>query len=178
MSPVIELDNAFVIVQRVSGGEKGYRSLEEVKDLIKPELTMRLKALKIREKLAGMQSGDLAAMAKSYGPGATSSTASGITFANPMAAGIGNEPFVVGKIFGLAPGTTSQPIIGDNGVFIIRLDALTEAPPVDEVSLNNNRNSLRNAKRGNIFNKVYYGLEELGKVEDLRYLNEVPAIAR
>lgn len=174
VSPVIEVENAFVVAQKISGGGKGYKDLEEVKKEIEGEVIASMKARMILEKLSAIQAADLDAMSKAYGPGAVVETAQNITFANPMAAGIGNEPYVIGKIFGMKPGTTSGPIAGQNGVFVIRLDGMTESPAPAEDALAGVRTSLRATKKQSFFNKVYYGLEELGNVQDNRYVREAP----
>ena len=54
-------------------------------------------------------------------------TAEGITLASSRLGAAGNEPAVIGTAFTLEPNTTSAPIVGNNGVYIISVTNKTTA---------------------------------------------------
>ncbi|MCH7535359.1 MAG: SurA N-terminal domain-containing protein [Bacteroidetes bacterium] len=53
-------------------------------------------------------------------------TAVGVSFSSDQISTIGPEPVVVGTTFGLEEGETSQPVKGNEGVFIILLESIQE----------------------------------------------------
>lgn len=74
------------------------------------------KAALIKETIAGKSIEEAASQYK-----AAIDTAANVTFSASFIPGLGNEPKVVGRAFGLTQGQTSAPIEGNNGVYIIKI---------------------------------------------------------
>lgn len=166
---VIETDNAYVIARIEAKGKKGFRSLEEVKAEIEPEVRRLAKARYIAGKLASAGGGDLTAIATAYGGGASSGQATGLRFTSNDVQGIGTEPKVVGRAFGLEAGAVSKPIIGNSGVYVIKADGFTEATPLDDVVKEFQKQTLRQTKSNDAVNASYQGMIDIADVEDRRY---------
>lgn len=167
---ILDADNALVIAKVITKGGDGYASLEEVREQIAPEVLKYVKAKTIKDKLASASgSGDLAAIASAYGAGATTGSAQNLRFANSFVNGLGQEPKVVGRAFGLVQGTTSEPIVGSGGVYLIRVDGITDAPDLDEATMTFQRQSLAQTKQNNTVNAAANGLRDIAKVKDYRY---------
>ena len=81
--------------------------------------------LKGEKALSDIGSSDLAQVARDYG--VSVDTVSGLNLLNSFVAGLGNEPKVIGAAFALENGQTSEPILGNSGVFILKTINKTEA---------------------------------------------------
>lgn len=165
-SEILEAENAFVIATLVSKREQGVKSLEEIKAQLQPEASKRKKAEMISAKLQG--GGDPAALAQSYGQGATSTSAQNLKFVNPTIGG-SREPYVVGRAFGLQQGQTSAPIRGESGVYVVRVDQVNAPAEVNEGILAFQKSTLQSTKSSTIMNNSMTGLREIAKVKDYRY---------
>lgn len=165
---MIEADNAFVIAKLEYKGERGYASVDNLKDNMEFEMAVRnwVKAKQIKAKLTGT---DLASMASSYGVGATTGQARSLRMASSDVQGIGAEPKVVGRAFGLQPNAVSKPIAGNTGVFVIKLDAIAEPAPMDELNKMIQASTLKDAKANQTINALFMGIRELAEIRDLRY---------
>ncbi len=104
-----------------------------------------------------------------YGAGAFVSNATDITFESQSIPSIGNDPYVIGRICGMKKGTTSKPIVGKNGVYIVQVSEVTEPVALDE-------NSLKGAKKGQaqngqsqLRNRINQALLKMADVKDERW---------
>ncbi len=167
---LIEADDAFVIAKIEYKGEKGYAGLEGLKDNAEFELAVRnrVKAKQIKAKL-GNGGADLQAMASTYGVGATTGAAKGLRMASSDVQGIGAEPKVVGRAFGLAPNAISKPLAGNSGVFVVKLDAINEPAAMDELNKMIQTQTLKQGKAEQTVNALFMGMRELAEIRDLRY---------
>ncbi|MBU3926638.1 MAG: peptidyl-prolyl cis-trans isomerase, partial [Bacteroidetes bacterium] len=81
--------------------------------------------------------------------------------------GYGAENQVIGSVFGLPDGKVSQPIIGNAGVFMVRLNSLTKA--AEPASLDQVINTMQNAFKQSIDQEqAYRALEESLNLVDNR----------
>jgi peptidyl-prolyl cis-trans isomerase D len=95
----------------------GVPKVENIKEEIAPKVYNLKKAEVIKSKINGT---DLSAIAGSFE--AKVDTALNINFNSSYLAGIQkNEPKVIAAAFNLNPGQVSQPIVGDHGVFVVKL---------------------------------------------------------
>lgn len=167
---LIETEGAFVVAKVDYKGDRGYGSADDLKDNFEFETGLRnwVKAKQIKAKL-GAGGGDLQAMASAYGVGATVGAAKGLRFASNDVQGLGAEPKVVGRAFGLQPGTVSKPIAGNSGVFVVKLEAIQEPAPMDEMSKMMQTMSLTNSKADATITALFMGMRDISGVKDMRY---------
>ncbi|MCS7074486.1 MAG: peptidylprolyl isomerase, partial [Bacteroidia bacterium] len=169
VSPVIDTENAFVVAMVDTKREIGYKKLSDVKESIQKKVLNEVKAKRIIEKLSQIGGTDLEKLKTGYGNGAYTSKAENVTFASGFAPGIGNEPKVIGRVFGMKPNEVSKPIQGSTGVFVVQLVSIQEPPKPDEAQLTNLKKQIEMNKRGQIQSKVTSGLREYAKIKDFRY---------
>ena len=98
----------------------------------------------------------------------TIQTALLVNMKNPVLSGTGNEPNVVGHAFGIDEGVTSNGIIGNNGVFYIKVDRIKYANVISNYQ--NYMNFLNSITLGSYNSKVYEALLESAEIEDNRHL--------
>ncbi|PRY15044.1 peptidyl-prolyl cis-trans isomerase D [Pontibacter ummariensis] len=165
VSPVFEIDDQFVVAVLTGEREKGYASIEDVRDELTAAVRNEVKAEQIIAKLKG-QKGSLDQIAASYGSDAMVRTADNVTFASGTIPGLGVEPVAVGKAFGLKPGARTAPFEGQGGVMIVELVALDEAPEINDLS--NVKQQLVSTRSNQVTNNAFEAIKEKADIKDNR----------
>jgi peptidyl-prolyl cis-trans isomerase D len=132
VSQVFTIDNKFVVAILTGEREKGTASVDDVKEEVKRKVLMEKKGETISTKLKGL-SGSFADIAKNYGTQAQTGTATDVTLTSAIISSVGYDPLSAGAAFGLKQGTASQPIVGDNGVALVKPVLLTIAPEATDL---------------------------------------------
>lgn len=123
-------DNNRIIVAMVTDIiEEGIPSFETVKDRMKSEVRKEKQAQYLVDQMVGNE--DLQALANEMNAKLQSE---GLTFSSNNVA-VGREPKILGTAFsGLIDGQTSVPVVGNSGVFVLRVDNTVEAPETTDFS--------------------------------------------
>ncbi len=129
VSEVFSLNDKYIIALITKVQEEGTASLEAVRTEIEVEVKKEKKAEMLKAKITGT---DLNAIAGANGK--TVATATGLTLSNSFIEAVGNEPAVVGKALGMNSGETSGGIVGDNGVFAIKVTAKNTPPALTDAT--------------------------------------------
>ena len=129
VSEVFELDDQYVVAVMTAEEEEGTANLDDVRE----ELTVKVKNQKkgemIKQQLADL-SGSLEEVATAFGVDAKVYNSSDLKLSSSSLANVGNAPLAIGRAFSLKPSERSQPIIEDNGLLIVELISMIEAPEV------------------------------------------------
>jgi len=118
-----DIGKGYVIAQLTGKQKKGLKSVEEVADKITPILEKKQQAKAIKEQLTDVS--DLQAVGDQFN--VAKQRASLVDLENPVIPGGGKEPKVVGFASGMEKNKISQPIKGNNGVYVIKLVNKKEA---------------------------------------------------
>ena len=94
-------------------------------------------------------------------------TATDISFSTNALPGIGPERELIGKIFSLKQGDMSQPVKGTKGVFVVKIDNVTEAN-LQGADLKPNAQQLLRALQSRVDYEVFTALQEEAKIKDNR----------
>ncbi len=113
--PVLYYNNAYVVAGLGSILKPGMPSVSEVRNQVEFAVLNKLKGEKA---LSAITSTDLNAVASQYNSAVD--TLRGVNMLNNFVAGLGNEPKVLGAAFGQEAGSTSAPILGNSGVFVVK----------------------------------------------------------
>lgn len=170
---IFSTDDAFVLAEVAAKYEEGTQKVDDVRETVDRTVRNRKKADAIVEKLNSVYSNNLEKIRDGYGEGAQILTATDVSFSSPSVTGIGADNWIIGKITGMVQDEISKPIIGDAGVFIIRIDAVKEAPELDEATLESERTNVTFTKGTRLENGIYTGLLKLADVKDWRYENSI-----
>ncbi|AMM50928.1 peptidylprolyl isomerase [Rufibacter sp. DG15C] len=165
VSPVMTLDDQYVVAVLTGKREKGTAKVADVKDELTAAVRNELKAKQIQEKL-GKITGTLEQAAAKYGPNAIVRSVTDVTLATANAQGLGFEPVAVGNAFGLKPGQRTQPIQGEAGVVVMEMTSVTPAPPVTDV--NTFKQQLAGQRAGRVQGAIYEAVKKNANVEDNR----------
>jgi len=153
--------NGYVIAQLTRKNPKGLMSISEASSIVTPILRNEKKAVRIRESVSGTTLNEIAS-----NQNVTVKNATALTMANPTIAGAGTEANVVGMAFGKKVGESTDLIDGKNGVYIVRILAVNNAPDLEDYSFY--ANQLNAALIPTINFKVYNALKNAAKIEDNR----------
>ncbi len=120
------IGNKYVIAHLTAANEAGYTPFEDVKDQVKVfairEKKKELLEEKMRKAMEGVSS--LEAIAKNVE--STVSSAESVNFQNPFIPNLSNEPALAGTVFGLKQNKLSQPVKGENGVYVVKVVSFNE----------------------------------------------------
>ena len=166
VSDAIEFKDRFVVANIVGVKEKGIAPLEEVKD----DVTART----IRDKKAEMFITEFKSKA-----GASKSTqdiaskmglvaeqADGLNFASYNVASMGREDALIGAASAIKAGSISKPTKGDNGVLMVAVASVNEAPLPKDFKAK--QKELEQANSYRVDGELYDALKEKANIEDHR----------
>jgi peptidyl-prolyl cis-trans isomerase D len=163
ISQPIELEDKVVVCLLTGVREKGAMSLANATPMIKSEGIKEKKAEKLIADFGKYQNVDDAAR----NAGVQVLKASQIRYNdNNLPAGLGREPKLLGTVFSLASGTTSKPIVGNRGVYVVRLEGKTDAPADGDITLEKTNYASSLSMRAE--RQAYTSLQKEVGVEDNR----------
>jgi peptidyl-prolyl cis-trans isomerase D len=87
-----------------------------------------------------------------------------LTFVSHNVEGLGHDDVLVGTVVGTKQGATSKAIVGDNGVFIVKINTITDPPPAINVNLQKMQNDQANGGRADY--EVFNALKDKADIED------------
>ncbi len=123
-STIFDFGDNFVIATLVSATEEGIASFESVKARVELAVLKEKKSQFLLEKAKNAMEGktDLDAIASELGT--TVKNATNINFTSFQIPGAGMEPKVAGMVSGSEPDKISKPVVGNNGVFIVKVTSV------------------------------------------------------
>jgi peptidyl-prolyl cis-trans isomerase D len=156
-APFMIGDN-FVVALQDGKSEEGQANLESVRTIIEAEVLKQKKAELLKAKLQGS---DLNALASSNGT--SIQTANDLSLINVTLPGVGNEPKVAATAVGLPLNSVSGPIVGENGVYVVKSTSKAEVPAATDLSAYKSRSSSFSA---GVQGRLIEALKSAAKVED------------
>jgi peptidyl-prolyl cis-trans isomerase D len=166
VSTIFDLDNMYVIATLTKIQEKGIPPLEEVKDMMEPQVKNLKKGEYLVERMKPFAS-DLSQLATAFNTEVSELTS--VTFETRNLAGFGNEPIALGELFALRPAAISQPFAGNNAAFVLKMNDITKSS--ERSNYDATRNELSSAFEQQIRNNTAYrAIEKASKIEDNRLL--------
>jgi peptidyl-prolyl cis-trans isomerase D len=166
VSPVFEINDQFVVAVLTNKREKGYAKVESIKEELTAAVRNELKAKQIIEKLKGVKGGTLDQIAANYGKDAIIRSADEVNLAASTMPGVGYEPAVIGKAFGLKQGARTAPFEGQSGVAIVELVQLNAAAaPADLSAI---KQQMQSSLSAGVETKAYEAIKEKSEIKDNR----------
>jgi len=142
--------------------EPGLPSAESVRGQVEFAIKNKMKA----EKALSSISGSLSAIASQYNT--TVDTLSGLSMLNNSIAKYGNEPDVLGKAFGQEAGSTSAPILGNSGVYLVSTLSKTPAETQQIAGISFIKNTISGSKKTSLQYSLLEAIKEHYDIEDNR----------
>lgn len=160
--PVDLYVNKYVIVGLQAVQDAGRVELANLKDEILPLVRNQKKGEMIKGKVSGT---DFNSIASSF-ENAVVDTARNISFTSNFLPGLGQEPKVISNVFKLDLNGVSQPIVGENGVYLVQ--PITNANPVGELNIPQLRQQTEGTVKGQVSTRLMQALVKGADVEDNR----------
>jgi peptidyl-prolyl cis-trans isomerase D len=167
VSPVFDVGGSYVVAILTTVRQKGILPLELVKDNIKNFVMNEKKASMIKDKIKSSGSTDIYQIARDFNSKVDTNLT--LTFASRNIPGFGSEFQVIGQIFSMKDGDVSEPIQGNGGVFVVKVDRFYDPP--SPANYNTNRDQMIGAFRGRMSsNPMFSALQKTSKIKDNRLL--------
>lgn len=158
-------DDKIVVTHLLSRSESGTPSWEDLsqnmKNAIEYEVMNEKKAEILKSRIKGSSLKEIASSLE-----AEVKTSNNTTLSGANIEGIGNEPAVVGTVFGLKENATSSPVVGNTGVFVVKLTAKNEATLPE--NFDQQKQAALGQLRGSAKNRANAALVETSGMEDNR----------
>src|SRR5690606_33990412 len=131
VSPIFELDEAYVVALLTDQTEEGPAELSHVRDQVLAQVRNDKKADYIMDRLKGLQS--LEEMKEVFGDVASVGTTADLKMDATVIPGVGFAPRAVGIIFGLkGAGELTPPVKEDIGVIVAKVNNITPASEIGD----------------------------------------------
>ncbi len=154
-------DNKYVVGGIETVQAAGTPSLENVRESIAPLVRNMKKGEVIKGKINTQDLSSIASMFSSQ-----VDTASNVSFTAPTVEGLGQEPKVVAAAFGLSQNGVSQPIIGENGVYVVKTTFKPETGAPSNIAAI--RKTIRQASQNQVQTAVIQSLKKNASIDDKR----------
>lgn len=166
VSKVFTFGDKYVIAKLTDIKEKGTLPMEAVKDQVKAGAMKLKKADMLKEQYNSKAAGATLVDDAGQKMNLPVSTVENVTFSNPYLQAVGNEPVLVGTIFGMKSGQISKPVRGEAGVYVFSVDKFTEPAATKDYSTNQKQLADQRKQRSEY--EVFNALKEKANVEDHR----------
>jgi peptidyl-prolyl cis-trans isomerase D len=166
VSQIFDIDGRFVVARVVAVKEEGIPALDEIRDEIRNIAIIEKKAQLIINEFNQTQATGLEATATALN--LEVQNIENIRFNSNNLQGFGSEPAVIGSIFALQPNSTSTPIKGNAGVFLVQV--VDKSPVVEPENLTSQQTQLQNAFRNRVPNEAFRALRESAEITDNRHM--------
>jgi peptidyl-prolyl cis-trans isomerase D len=168
VSPVVELNDQFLVGVVESIQDEGFQPFEEVRAQLEPRVRNEKKAevQKNRIEAALASAGGFDGVAAALGE--TERTAQQLSYTNMIVPTLGRDPHFVGTALGLAEGETSDIIEGANGVYLIKVTAVSESGDIPEAERATLRTQLETQRQNRVRSEWIAALREDGDIVDDR----------
>ena len=134
VSNVIELADKYVIANLVQVNEEGVQELEDIRAELELALMQDKKYELIKEKIdASASASNLEDLAGKMNT--TVQTADNVSFGSAYIVGVGQEPKVIGAVFGMDEKAVSKPIQGNTGVYVVQVSSFIRGEELPDVKV-------------------------------------------
>lgn len=127
-SPIFELGDNFVIAVLSTITEEGISPFEDVRARVELAVSKQMKLDKLVEKVKAEMATNTNLSSLASALGTDIKNVNSINFNSFSIPGVGLEPAVIGTVSSLAVDKMSQPIEGNNGVFVVMVTSVNENP--------------------------------------------------
>ena len=155
MSEIFEFGDMYVVAYLTKAADKGYTSLEEVKNNIERTIRNEKKAELIVNNIKSKNATDLATLAQELGTSVQSAT--DITFSSYQVPGAGVEPALVALATLSKEGVMSAPIAGNSGVYVVKV--------TQKIAKGVNVNSQKDQLQRSASSRISYRIVEAAKAD-------------
>jgi peptidyl-prolyl cis-trans isomerase D len=164
VSQVFELKDRFIVALLVGIREKGTLPLDEVRDEVIAKVRREKKAADFVKEFTAKAGSASTIMDVAGKMGLNAETQDKLMFRSYNVNNLGREDALIGSAAGLKKGVISKPIVGENGVFQLVLNATEMAPAPPDYK--NQKMVTELTVSGRADYEVFNALKDLANIED------------
>ncbi len=167
VSEIFELDDNYIIASVSNVIEEGTTPLASVRNIVERKVRAEKKADMLAEKLkeASSNSSTLQQIAEKMNTSVMS--AEGVSLTAYSVPALGSEPQVQGYALNMAENKISEPVKGNTGVFVIKVNNISEAP--ENINGNSEKETLNMVLQRKVAYQLYDAIKEAKDIKDYRY---------
>ncbi|PHN07428.1 peptidylprolyl isomerase [Flavilitoribacter nigricans] len=154
-------DGKYVVAALDNVQRAGLPEVANIKSEIEPLVMNEKKGAQLKSQIQGS---DLMAIANQFSTQVD--TATNITFNQTLVSGLGNEPKVIASAYGLEEGQVSGPIVGQTGVFVVKM--LRKPTLATPTNLPQVRQRLHADQRSKVAGALVQAMKKNADIEDYR----------
>ena len=167
ISPVVELDDIFVVAQLAAITPEGYRSFEDVKTEIEPRAKLeKKKGVQLAKMQAAFDANGFDGLAQALG--ATERSVTAVTYNTRSVAELGSDPIFKGTVLSMASDEVSGVVEGQNGVFVVKATKVEEPTDMTDVQRSQIQNQLDTQLKQQATREWLAALRDQADIEDNR----------
>jgi len=163
---VFEFGKNYVVAVLTEIREKGIAPINQVKQEIELIVGKEKKKAVLRDKIAKIAGTDIETLASKLSKEVKE--ARNISFTSFQIPGMGYEPKVIATAISLEKDKMSEPIVGENGVYVIKVKSITPSPKAEEISLTAEKQKLVRDMRQRTMQQIYKALKNSSEITDER----------
>ncbi len=153
-----DIEKGYVIATVIDETHKGLMPVKKAVAKVRPILVNQKKVKLIEDKMKGATLEEMANATKT-----TVRKVSGVTLKTPTISGVGYEPNIVGAMLYAKGDKVYKNIVGDRGVFAIKV--INREAPIKLPNYNAERNRIVNQRKNSSY-KVYEAIKKASDVKD------------
>lgn len=166
VSEVFSMDDKYVVAKISNVKEEGELTVEGLRNELEGAVKKQKRVAQLTSQLSGTSGNNLQKRAENF-DNVTVQTATEVSLQAANIPGAGLEPAVVGRAIGLQKNSVSQPIEGNNGVYLVKVTEKIAGS--DSISLDLTRQSMNITNASRIDGSLLNSLKESVEVNDQRY---------
>lgn len=156
-----DLGTGYAVVQLTAIYQEGVSSVADASIKAIPEIRKEKKAAQLKSQYAGKSMDAI-----SSDSGVEIATASALNLVNPVIPGSGREAYIVGKAFGMQKGAESDLLVGNDGVYVIKVNEKIAATELDSYTAYSA--ALEAQRRTVTPYSIFSAIEKAADIEDNR----------
>jgi peptidyl-prolyl cis-trans isomerase D len=160
--PTLFYNARYIVPALKSIIKPGVSTLEDVKENFEDRVKTQKKAEQLVSRIT---SNDLNAIAAQFG--VEVDTMRNVNFGMNFLPGLGNETKLIGRVSVMEVGEVSEPILGQNGVYVAELVNRSDAGSTADLS--SFRNQISMSARGSVNSRLMEVIKAESKIKDNRY---------
>jgi len=164
VSDVFDVEQKFIVACLTGANDEDFDALDNVRSSIEIELKKEKKADVLKTKFSDHKGKSVAEIASAVSAQMNSSAE--ISFDAVTVPGVGREPMLVGSVVALEAGKVSEPLRGDNGVYVVAPTATNKKTVAQAVS--EKANAEKNLSNS-FARKLQETLKDISDIEDNRF---------
>lgn len=165
ISKVFEFNNKYVVACVTNIREEGTPALDDIRNEIELQVKINKKAEKIIEDLSAKIAEASSINDLSLEVNLPAQDARGVSFSSLSIPSVGMEPKVIGAVSQLPQGVISQPIHGNNGVFVVVVNNIQQSE-TGNTQFTKDRLSMMRQSRANA--EAFQAMREAANISDKR----------